>query len=444
VENNKEVIYMKKVEPKKVHEVIGKHMIADGLDVVYDPLKSEGSYFYDSKRDRKFMDLFSFFASLPLSHGHPKIFNDEFKNKLGENAFVKPSNSDIYTEELAEFADTMAEITMPEYMKYQFFVSGGALAVENALKVAFDWKARKNLAKGYENTEDFKVIHFKQAFHGRTGYTLSLTNTFDPRKTQYFPKFDWPRVVNPKAIFPIEDNIDEIKTVEKEAVDKIEKIVAEQKDDIAALIIEPIQGEGGDNHFRNEFMKKLEEICNKNDIFFVVDEVQSGMGLTGKWWAHQHYGIKPDALAFGKKSQVCGIFVGKRVDEVEHHVFKESSRINSTWGGNLVDMVRAQRYLEIIHEDNLVENAAKMGEKILKALKGFGDKITNIRGKGLMIAFDLKDSETRDKYKELLFEEGAIVLGCGEKSIRLRPFLDITEEEVEDALDIMKRALDRL
>ena len=191
-------------------------------------------------------------------------------------------------------------------------------------------------------------------------------------------------------------------------------------------------------------MKKLEEICNKNDIFFVVDEVQSGMGLTGKWWAHQHYGIKPDALAFGKKSQVCGIFVGKRVDEVEHHVFKESSRINSTWGGNLVDMVRAQRYLEIIHEDNLVENAAKMGEKILKALKGFGDKITNIRGKGLMIAFDLKDSETRDKYKELLFEEGAIVLGCGEKSIRLRPFLDITEEEVEDALDIMKRALDRL
>ncbi len=435
---------MEKVIPKKVHEVIGKHMIADGLDVVYDPMKSEGSYFYDSKRDKKYLDLFSFFASLPISHGHPKIFNEEFKNKLGENAFVKPSNSDIYTEELAEFADTMSEITMPEYMKYQFFISGGALAVENALKVAFDWKARKNKEKGYKNTENFKVIHFKQAFHGRTGYTLSLTNTFDPRKTQYFPKFDWPRVENPKAEFPIADNIDSIKEKEEKALSQIREIVAEQKNDIAALIIEPIQGEGGDNHFRKEFMQAIERICDENEIFFVVDEVQSGMGLTGKWWAHQHYGVTPDALAFGKKSQVCGIFVGEKVDEVENHVFKESSRINSTWGGNLIDMVRAQRYLEIIDEDNLVENAAKMGDKIQKGLKKLEGKISNIRGKGLMIAFDLKDSETRDKYKQLLFEEGAIVLGCGEKSIRLRPFLDITEEEVKEALDIIEKALNRL
>ncbi|TYB30918.1 MAG: L-lysine 6-transaminase [Candidatus Mcinerneyibacterium aminivorans] len=435
---------MEKVNAKNVHKVLGKHMIADGLDVVYDPLKSEGSYFYDAKRDKKYLDLFSFFASLPISHGHPKVFNEEFKNKLGENAFVKPSNSDIYTKELAEFADTMAELTMPEYMKYQFFISGGALAVENALKVAFDWKARKNKEKGYKNTEDFKVLHFKQAFHGRTGYTLSLTNTFDPRKTQYFPKFDWPRVDNPKAEFPIEDNIEKIKEKEEKVLSKIKKIVAEQKNDIAALIIEPVQGEGGDNHFRSEFMQAIEKICDENEIFFVVDEVQSGMGLTGKWWAHQHYGVTPDALAFGKKSQVCGIFVGEKVDEVENHVFKESSRINSTWGGNLIDMVRAQRYLEIIDEDNLVENAAKMGEKLLEGIKNLDGNISNIRGKGLMIAFDLKDSETRDRYKELLFEEGAIVLGCGEKSIRLRPFLDITEEEVKDALDILQKALNRL
>lgn len=403
---------MKDVKSKKVHDVIGKHMLADGMNVVYDPQKSKGSMFHDAKSGKKYLDLFSFFATLPIGHGHPKVFNEDFVKKLGNVALVKPSNSDIYTKELAEFADTMAEIAMPEYMKYQFFVSGGALAVENGLKVAFDWKAKKNKENGYDNTEDLKVIHFKQAFHGRTGYTLSLTNTFDPRKTKYFPKFDWPRVDNPKIDFPLEENEELVIEKEKKAIKQIEDIVEKQGKDVAALVIEPIQGEGGDNHFRKEFFKKIEEICDNNDIFFVVDEVQSGMGITGKWWAHQHYDIEPDVIAFGKKSQVCGIFVGEKVDEVQKNVFHESSRLNSTWGGNLIDMVRVQRYLEIIEEEDLVENAAKMGEKLLDGFNNLGDKISNIRGEGLMIAFDLEDTKARDRYKDLLFEEGAIVLAC--------------------------------
>ena len=130
----------------------------------------------------------------------------------------------------------------------------------------------------------------------------------------------------------------------------------ENPDDIAALIIEPIQGEGGDNHFRKEFFHTLRRLCDEYDMMFILDEVQTGVGLTGKMWAYQHFDFEPDILAFGKKTQVCGIMVSNRVDEVKDNVFKVSSRLNSTWGGNLVDMVRCQKYLEVIKEENLVKN----------------------------------------------------------------------------------------
>ena len=432
---------MSKLLPKDVHSTIASHMLMDGFDMVYDVVKSKGSYIYDSKNDRMLLDFFSFFASQPLGHNHPKMTEDAFLDKIKRVAISNPSNSDIYTVEMAEFVDAVARIAMPSYMKYQFFVSGGALAVENALKAAFDWKVRKNQAKGVKGEKGFSVIHYEQAFHGRTGYTLSLTNTFDPRKTKYFPKFNWPRVSNPKAVFPVEDHLDEIIAAEQKSLAEIKKAIAADPDDIAARIIEPIQGEGGDNHFRAEYMQSLQSICNENDILFIMDEVQSGVGITGKMWAHEHYGIIPDIICFGKKMQVCGIFAGERIDEVENNVFHESSRINSTWGGNLTDMVRSTRYLQIIEEDGLVENAEKMGAYLMEKLRGLDGNITNIRGKGLMIAFDLESTEKRDSFKAALYEKGLIALPCGQRSIRFRPFLDVTKEDIDKALDIMRSSL---
>ncbi len=426
-----------------VRKMIAANMLADGFDQVIDLDKSHGSWFVDKNDGKEYLDFFSMFASGSVGFNHSKLL--KLKDELGRIAIIKPTNSDIYTEEMAEFVDTFAKIAKPDHFKYMFFVSGGALAVENALKTAFDWKTRKNFEKGLK-VKGSKIIHFKQAFHGRTGYTLSLTNTSDPRKTQYFPKFDWPRITNPKIKFPLnEENLNRVKKLEDKALKEVNDTINKDKNEIAGLIIEPIQGEGGDNHFRKEFIQEVRKICDRNEILFIMDEVQSGAGLTGKFWAHEHYNVKPDIFCFGKKTQVCGIISSDRVDDIKDNVFHESSRLNSTWGGNLIDMVRFSYILKIIKEENLVENARIQGELLLKELqnieKDFPKLISNSRGKGLMCAFDLPDSETRDKVLDKLAENKLLILGCGDNSIRFRPHLIITEEEIKHGIDIIRKVL---
>jgi L-lysine 6-transaminase len=369
----------------------------------------------------------------------------EFIKKMGELAINNPTNSDIYTVEMAEFVDTFGKYAVPKHFHHLFFIAGGALAIENGLKAAFDWKIRKNVDKGI-GKKGRQVIHFKDAFHGRTGYTLSMTNTFNVNKTKYFTKFNWPRIENPKIQFPLTDaNLQDVKEREKHAVTEIKNAIVQNPDDIAALIIEPIQGEGGDNHFRKEFFQELRKLCDEHDMMFIVDEVQSGVGLTGKMWAYQHFDFEPDILAFGKKTQVCGIMVGDRIDEVKENVFAVPSRLNSTWGGNLVDMVRCQKYLEVIEEENLIKNAEIQGKQLLQGLeaieKKYPQKISNVRGRGLMCAFDLLTPEKRDELKDKLYANHLLVLTCGSVTIRFRPPLTITSEEIDEALEIIEKTL---
>jgi len=434
------------IKPADVHKTLGKYMLIDGFDIVLDLKKSKGCQIYDSKNNRHVLDCFSFFASAPLGCNHPKLVSSEFIKKIGEIAVNKPTNSDIYTIEMAEFVDSFARHAVPHYFKHLFFVSGGALAVENGLKTAFDWKIRKNIEHDKSEQLGTQVLHFKEAFHGRTGYTLSLTNTFNQNKTKYFTKFNWPRIINPKITYPINDeNLTKVKELEKQAVSEIEQAVADNPDDIAALIIEPVQGEGGDNHFRKEFFLKLRRLCDEHEIMFILDEIQTGVGLTGKMWAHEHFDFKPDILAFGKKTQVCGIMVNNRVDEVSDNVFNVSSRLNSTWGGNLVDMVRCQKYLEVIKEENLIKNAEIQGrhlhDGLIELAKKYPNKISNARGLGLMCAFDCQTPEKRDKLHKKLLANDLIVLTCGENTIRFRPPLIISSTEIDKALGITDKTL---
>ena len=425
----------------QVHKVISKYMLADGFDITLDLKNSLRNKLVDAKSGDSYIDLFTFFASSPLGFNHPKLHTPEVIKMLGEAAVNKPSNSDIYTEQMADFVQTFANVAKPDYMKYLFFVSGGALAVENGLKVAFDWKVQKNFQKGYKEEKGHQVLHFKEAFHGRSGYTLSLTNT-DPIKVKYFPKFNWPRVTNPKISFPLNKNLDKIIESENRAIDEIKTAIKNNPDDIAVIIIEPIQGEGGDNFFRNEFFEQLRKIADENDIMLMFDEVQTGFGLTGKMWASDYY-VKPDIISFGKKAQVCGIMVSERVDEVKDNCFHVSSRINSTWGGNLVDMVRSKLIMDIMQEENLVENAAERGNYLLGRLEEIQvqhpELVNNARGLGLMCSFDLPDGELRDKFRKLSYDNKLMILGCGEKSIRFRPPLNITNDELEDGLQIIEK-----
>ncbi len=436
--------YNPRITPDKVHETLGKHILADGMDMVLDLHKSKSPYIYDAHHNRHFLDFFTFFASNPLGMNHPKVVeNEAFKAKIGHIALHNPSNSDIYTQEMAEFVDTFSRVGIPENMPHAFFVAGGGLAIENALKAAFDWKVQKNFGKGYRTEKGHKVLHFDQAFHGRTGYTMSMTNS-QPVKIAYFPKFDWPRVTNPKMVFPMDEkNKTHVVEQEQLALAQAERHFEENKDDIAAIIIEPIQGEGGDNHFRPEFHKALRELADRHEALLIHDEVQTGIGLTGKFWAHEHY-VQPDILAFGKKSQVCGILAGRRIDEVENNVFTVSSRLNSTWGGNLVDMVRFARYLEIIEEDNLVENAAQTGaylQEQLGQLIGEFDFINNARGRGLMCAFNFVDDASRSIFLDSAYENGLVILPSGETTVRFRPPLTLQPEHVDEGMEIIRKSL---
>lgn len=444
------------MEPKNVHSTIQKYMIGDGESIVVDLENSKGAYIRDAVTGKEYIDMFTYFASMPVGHNHPKLHSEEYREKFRIASLEKPSSSDFYTTYMADFVDTFGRVAMPDSMQHLFLISGGALAVENALKVAFDWKTRKNLANirqfGKRNPSPLleglgsKIIHFEQAFHGRSGYTLSLTNTADSRKYQYFPKFNWPRVTPPKLSFPITDDVlMDVKEKEAFAIAQIEQVCRQYNGDIAALIIEPIQGEGGDNHFRKEFFTALRKLADQHEFLFICDEIQTGMGITGKMWAMEHTDVMPDIISFGKKSQVCGIFASDRINEVSNHVFEESSRINSTFGGNLVDMVRSQCFLEIIEEENLLDHTTKMGDIMVRGLieiaKKKQDKMFNIRGKGMFIAFDLENDKERCDTLATMKKNGLYALQCGEKSIRLRGMLDVPETVIEECLNIIEDSI---
>lgn len=443
-------MYQLSVAPDQVNQTLQQHILADGFDLTYDMEKSNGAYIYDSKYNRKLLDFFTCFASVPLGYNHPKMVNDEaFKHNLLLAAMANPSNSDVYTQQYAEFVKTFSKVGIPSYLPHAFFIAGGALAVENAIKVAMDWKVQKNFAKGHKEEKGFKVLHFERAFHGRSGYTLSLTNTL-PDKTKWFAKFDWPRVSIPQVKFPlVDENLKTAIETEELSIAQVKQAFADNKDEICAIIIEPIQSEGGDNHLREEFLIQLRQLADENEAFLIFDEVQTGVGLTGKFWCHEHFSeaARPDIVAFGKKMQICGILVGNKVDEIENNVFNVPSRINSTWGGNLVDMVRSTQILNIVHDDNLCDNAANVGAYLQQNLAELAkkyDKMSNVRGRGLLTAFDFPTKEMRNEFVQKGMEHNVMFLGCGNQTIRFRPALCIEKQHIDLGIELMEKILPSL
>ena len=433
----------------EVRSRLARHMLTDGLQIILDLRRSRGSWLVDARTGERYLDLYTFFASAPLGINPAGVVDDpEFMAQLAEAAANKPTNPDIYSTHYADFVDVFARVLGDPALPHLFFIEGGALAVENALKCAFDWKSRHNEMHGRSPQAGTKVLHLTRAFHGRSGYTLSLTNT-DPVKTERYPMFDWPRIEVPAVTFPLEDHLDEVVAAEQRALSRAEAAFHDNPHDIACFIAEPIQGEGGDNHIRAEFLQAMQRLCRDNDALFILDEVQTGVGLTGTAWAYQQLGLAPDIVAFAKKVQLGGIMAGRRVDEVPDNVFTVSGRINSTWGGGLADMVRSRRQLEIIERDDLFDRAAASGAWFLAELQELGARypglVSNARGRGLMCAFDLPSGTERDSLLDVLRREDRILLlPSGPRSIRFRPALTISEDDLAVGIKAIDRRLDGL
>lgn len=424
---------------RDVRDVLGRSILTDGLDLVLDLDRSGGSYLVDARDGTRYLDMFTFFASSALGMNHPALTDAGFRAELAQAAVNKPSNSDVYSVPMARFVQTFARVLGDPALPHLFFVDGGALAVENALKVAFDWKSRLNESRGIDPALGTRVLHLRGAFHGRSGYTMSLTNT-DPNKVARFPKFDWPRIDAP-VVTPGVD----IVALERESVRQARAAFEAYPHDIACFIAEPIQGEGGDRHMRPEFFAAMRDLCVEFDALLIFDEVQTGVGMTGTAWAYQQLGVTPDVVAFGKKAQVCGVMAGGRVDDVADNVFRVSSRINSTWGGNLTDMVRARRILEVIEADGLIDNAVRMGWYLVGQLRCLASEFPSLvldpRGRGLMCAFSMPSAAQRDEVIRRLWQRHVILLASGTDSVRFRPALTVSRTEIDEAVQAVRDVL---
>ena len=299
----------------------------------------------------------------------------------------------------------------PKGLNAAFLINSGAEAVENCIKIAL----RKQKQAKYG-------ISFQNAFHGRTLGALSCTNSKSIQK-QNFLSIPMKRL--PYSI---------------KAIDELERILKQESSshELGFIIIEPVQGEGGYNVAPKDLMKELRNFTKKYNIPLILDEVQSGMGRTGRWWAHQHFNIKPDIMSSAKALQVGAAIANKKIFPQEH------GSISSTWGGgHLIDLAIGTQIIKIIKKRRLLNNINKQGSYIKKRLEELqkNSLISKIRGLGLMIAFDLQSKSVRNNVIIDCLKNGLVLLGCGEKGIRIIPPYIISKEETDEAMLILENSL---
>jgi 4-aminobutyrate aminotransferase len=385
-------------------------------------IKSGKGCWIEDVDGKKYLDFNSNVCSCPIGYGNREIIEviREF-TKISAN---KVAGQDFFTEEQANLAEKLISI-VPKRLNKVFFVNSGAEAVENAIKLAY-----RNKSISYKiSPDDLYGVSCYGAFHGRTLGALTFTYSKPVQKKGY------PELKVKRIKFCTSD--------EDENIDEIKNLLDREADEIAFVITEIVQGEGGYNIASKKFIQNLRKETERYKIPLIIDEVQSGLGRTGKWWAFEHYDIEPDIMSVGKALQVGATVFNEKYDP------KERSAISSTWGGgDRIDMAIGLKIIEIIEREKLLKNAEKVGNYILDRIKELEKEypqiITGTRGLGLMIAVDFNTKENRDFVEKKAFEDGLLLLGCGEKTIRIAPPLIITEEEVDKGLEIFEAQIRKL
>lgn len=356
----------------------------------------------------KFLDFTSNIGACPIGYSHPDVM--EVLAEYSTNGTHKIAGQDFYSKEHADIAETVSTIIPRDFKA--FFINSGAEAVENAIKIA------------YRKMGPLPGISCFGAFHGRTLGALSFTASRPVHKYN-FPEFPVKRIK-----FCTNDNDPEI--------DAVESLLKENK--IAFILTEVVQGEGGYYVASKKFIKNLRKHTTHYGVPLILDEVQSGLGHTGKWWAFEHYGVTPDIMSTAKALQVGATVYNKRFEP------RDRSALSSTWGGgSRIDMAVGARTIQVIKRDKLLENATKMGNMLKKGLQELvGRKgVIDVRGLGLMIGLEFDTRVRREKKIVKLFKSGLLTLGAGQKSLRIIPPLVITKDQIEQGLSIMNQVLSR-
>ena len=374
----------------------------------FDFERSHDSYIYDKNTKREYLDFFGMFSSIPIGYNHPIFDSFSFINELKKVSKFKIVNCEFDTDQYDRFYEKfMKFVSCGGKFVNTHFCSTGSLAVECAVKTAMYHSKKENA----------KIVSVKNNFHGIMSYGNMLTTRFFPikKRLEKFSNNSWPHF---------------------ETLDELEQLLSTD-DSIAGVMVEPIQSTFGDNHLDYEFLRGIRKLCTELEVPLIFDEIQTGFCATGKTWFFEHLDIVPDIVIFGKKAQVCGIMVTEEFSSIFKSKYK---MLDTTWDSDLVDMVRSTYIMDVIDRDNLKDRLSKGSEKFISGL-GDIDNIYNRRGKGCLIAFDLASQEKRDKFYLDLYNEGMLCNPTGEKSIRLRPHLTVTEKDFEKGLHLIKKVL---
>lgn len=414
---------------------------------------SRGNYLVDADGNT-YLDILGQISSLPLGYNHPAIVS----------AMANPANASMLaqrpclgmlppTDWVERVNKTLISIA-PKGLNEVATMMCGSCSNENAFKAVFIWYQTK-VRGGPPTEEDMKtcmenkapgspnlsILSFNGGFHGRLMGCLSTTHSKAIHKVD-FPAFDWPVAPFPQLKYPLEDFARENAEEEARCLEQARKLIGDwrKKAPVAGMIIEPWQAEGGDNHATPDFFCKLREIAAEEGVAFIVDEVQTGGGGAGSFWAHEQWGLTnpPDVVTFSKKLQTGGYYMKSEFRPIE------SYRIFNTWMGDPAKMIQLEAFVETDKEDNLQENTVITGDYLkeqLQTLSTVHPEITNVRGYGTHLAVDLPTSDERNGLIQSLLKHGVESGGCGERTLRFRPALVFQPKHAMEAVQAIDAAL---
>lgn len=417
--------------------------------------KSFGNYLVDADGNI-FLDMFMQISSLPLGYNHPELIKVALSPRFLSAACSRPALGSFPRNDYPDALQNALISIAPKGMSSVQTMLCGSSANENAIKTAFIWYQSQRrggppteedlkscMTQKPPGTPDISVLSFQGGFHGRTLAMLTVTRSKPIHKVD-IPAFDWPVAKFPKYKYPLEDNVKYNVQEDSDCLAEVERLIVERKNqgrDVAAVLVEPIQAEGGDNHGSPAFFRGLREVTKKHGVVFIVDEVQTGGGGTGSFWAHDSWDLDspPDMVTFSKKLMTGGYFYG------DHLKIKEAYRIYNTWMGDPTKVLLLEKAVEVIKKEKLLENVNNVGALFQKGLREleskYSSKIMNVRGLALFSAFDVVTAKKRDDLINTCMDNGLHIGGCGSSAIRFRPALVFKEKHAEVALDILNKSL---
>jgi 4-aminobutyrate aminotransferase/(S)-3-amino-2-methylpropionate transaminase len=424
-----------------------KHQDARTVHYYQDARRSLGNYAVDVDGNT-LLDVYGHIACVPVGYNHPALLEAFRSEKFAWLAGWRPALGVAPPPEWVDLVEGPLMRCAPKGHDRVMTVTTGAEAVENALKAAFAWKMRRrrdgrpwsadDLAAVMKNHQpgvhELKVISFEGAFHGRTLGALSATRSKAIHKLD-FPAFDWPVVPFPANRFPLDAHVEENRALEARVLAQIEDVLRAAEGTVAALIVEPIQGEGGDRHASASFFRALRSLLTKYEAAFIVDEVQTALGATGTFWAHEQWHLEepPDVVTWSKKFQLGGLHL--RADFVP----TEAYRLFNTFLGDPLRAAQAEVILDVVARDGLIDHTRRTGELLVAGLADLCARYPAVfsqpRGLGTFAAVDVRDAATRDRILDGVRQIGLEAGGSGDRSIRFRPALVFGARHVAEAME---------